>query len=311
MQEIVDTGYPDEDNIELIRAFGPNIVKMRIPEQVGYDLIDLFDNNSEHPDHSMNLAGNMTREFAIDESNMQGDAAQRFVRMLANGSGELYSYSKRCIWENIRRNATAKHIEIVNERLPLMNLSCTVHQAWGNISVAGDFNPAHTHTGQISGVGYLSLPDDSEHEWATEDHDPSAGCINFSYAERNNGLGATVLRLKPEIGCIYFFPAWLNHSVYPFRSKGERWSFSFNTTVTNLTGDLELTDEDKKAMKDAKDELISQGPAKLDDTHDALNTVEVDEHGREVSADVTDVPFDEYLKSKTQWLTDRKGSQNE
>ena len=298
-EQQVDTGYPDETNIELIRAFGPSIVKMRIPEQVGYDLIDLFDAAEKQEDHSMRLAGNMKREFALDEKNLPGDAGQRFVSMLANGSGELYSYSKRIQWENQRRNATAKHIEIIDERLPLMNLSCTVHQAWGNVSVAGDFNPSHTHTGQISGVGYLRLPDDIEQEWATEDHEPSVGCIQFSYGERNNGLAPTTLRLKPEVGCIYFFPAWLSHTVYPFRSKGERWSFSFNTTVTNLTGDLELTDEDKKEIFDARDELKIKPKVQSD-------VVEVDKHGTEVSEDVTDQPFDEYVKSKTQWLSDRK-----
>ena len=36
-----------------------------------------------------------------------------------------------------------------------MQLSCAIHSSWGNISVAGDFNP--TVAGMISGVGYLTF----------------------------------------------------------------------------------------------------------------------------------------------------------
>tara|TARA_B100001057_G_scaffold74372_1_gene68924 strand:+ start:459 stop:1373 length:915 start_codon:yes stop_codon:yes gene_type:complete len=302
MQRVEDTGYPDQE-VELIRAFGPNIIKTVIPEHVGYSLIELFENNAKADDHSHNLAGNMKREFQINDKVLNEEDANAFVKMLADGSGELYSLSKRVQWENTRRNATAKHIEIVENRLPNMNLSCTIHQAWGNISVAGDFNPAHTHTGQISGVGYLNLPPAIEQEWATEDHDPSAGCIHFSYGERNNGLGPTVLRLKPEVGKIYFFPAWLQHHVYPFRSEGERWSFSFNTTVTNLTGDLELTDEDKAQMEEARQEAIRNPiPVKgwMKDEADA------DGFLREQPQKVTELPFDEYIESRNKFIKDKK-----
>ena len=33
---------------------------------------------------------------------------------------------------------------------------------------------------------------------------------------------------KPTIGDYYIFPWYLYHMVYPFRTKGERRSFSFN-----------------------------------------------------------------------------------
>ena len=251
MQQVVDTGYP-EAKTEILRPFGPSIVKMTIPEQVGYDLTDLFERNSEAKDHSMNLAGNMKREFTIDQNVLDDNAAQGFVQMLADGSAELYKVSRYVAWENTKRTAVEKHIEIVDNRIHDMNLSCTVHQSWGNISVAGDFNPVHTHTGTISGVGYLRMPDDIEKEWESEDHDPSAGMIAFMNGNSQN-LMTNVLRIKPEAGVIYFFPAWLLHEVYPFRSTGERWSFSFNTTVENLNPDMDLTSEDKMAMQEARD----------------------------------------------------------
>lgn len=252
MQQVIDT-TPGIGNVEIMRPFGPCLIKAKIPEKVHQDLEDLFKRNTEAADHSMNLAGNMLREFTIDDKTLDAEQAQRFVQMLADGSAELYKYSKIVSWENTRRTAVDKHIEIVESRIHDMNLSCVIHQSWGNVSIAGDFNPMHSHTGMISGVGYLRLPDNIEDEWAQEDHDPSAGMITFVNGNTAS-LNTHSLRLKPEVGVIYFFPAWLLHEVYPFRSAGERWSFSFNTTIENLNSDTELTNEDKIAIFEARND---------------------------------------------------------
>jgi uncharacterized protein (TIGR02466 family) len=251
MQQVTDAqqGISIE---EVIRPFGPCIVKAKIPEQVQKDLCEAFETNLKHPDHSMNLAGNMKREFTINDSVLPGETGQRFVQMLGDGSAELYKYSKIVHWENTRRTAVEKHREIVEGRIQDMNLSCAIHQSWGNISVAGDFNPMHSHTGAISGVGYLRIPDNIHEEWEAEDHDPSVGMIQFVNGN-NMQLNTNAFRLKPEVGDIYFFPAWLLHEVYPFRSSGERWSFSFNTTIQNLNHDIDLTDEDKVAIYEARE----------------------------------------------------------
>ena len=34
--------------------------------------------------------------------------------------------------------------------------------------------------------------------------------------------------VKPHVGQIFFFPAWLLHEGYPFRGKGLRRTISFN-----------------------------------------------------------------------------------
>ena len=91
-------------------------------------------------------------------------------------------------------------------------------------------------------------PDNIEQEWASEDHDPSAGMITFIDG-RGNNLVCSHVRRKPVVGEIYFFPAWLMHYVSPFRSAGERWSFSFNINIQNLNRDLTLSSEQKKELK--------------------------------------------------------------
>ena len=60
------------------------------------------------------------------------------------------------------------------------------------------------------------------------------GYTDFRYG--TIGLNcANNIKVKPKVGDIYIFPNWLDHSVYPFRSKykkpdikGERRTFSLN-----------------------------------------------------------------------------------
>ena len=49
------------------------------------------------------------------------------------------------------------------------------------------------------------------------------------------------MKVKPKVGDFYMFPSWLDHQVYPFRSKykkpdvkGERRSFSLNIVYQTI-----------------------------------------------------------------------------
>ena len=50
---------------------------------------------------------------------------------------------------------------------------------WAVSQWAGDFNPAHMHDGDLSGVFYTKMPKSIEKERAAEDHYPSVGDIIF------------------------------------------------------------------------------------------------------------------------------------
>ena len=67
--------------------------------------------------------------------------------------------------------------------------------------------------------------------------------INFVNGS-NLSLDPNTTRSQVAVGDIYS-SAWLIHEVYPI-SEGERWSFSFNTTIENLIDDTELTISIKK-----------------------------------------------------------------
>jgi hypothetical protein len=65
-------------------------------------------------------------------------------------------------------------------------------------------------------------------------------------------------RVKPVVGDIFFFPAWLPHSVHPFRSEGERWSFSFNLSIKNMNEDVNLTDFEKAELRTERKRLLKE-----------------------------------------------------
>ncbi len=101
---------------------------------------------------------------------------------------------------------------------------------WYVRTFAGDFNPLHYHTNcHMSCVGYLSLPEGIQEEWDREDKDhyPTAGGIEMQYGQVQL-FSTNTVRIRPKVGDYYVFPWWMYHMVYPFRTKGERRSFSFN-----------------------------------------------------------------------------------
>ena len=253
-----------ENDWNCLKPFGPNIIKGRMTDKLILGLQNIFATMklkktlTVKEDESSTLAGNIKREFALDQNVMDRDVSQEFIECMKSGSSELYMENINQEWNCQRDVVNNKHKEIVEKRLKEMELELTVYSAWGNISVAGDFNPPHFHTyyrgnnqgstlGGMSGVGYLKLPDGIEREWLLEDHDPSAGMINF--LDGRPALGsAHLFRTKPVVGDIYFFPAWLMHHVHPFRSDGERWSFSFNIDISNVADDNGLTVSDKNQL---------------------------------------------------------------
>jgi len=250
------------DDFRVVRPFGPSIVQGKMSEELQKVLCDIFEQQrakeelEQHEDNAWTLAGNNKREFNILAEHL-GSNLRMFQECINQGASEIFLANTYGIWECQKDVATPLHIEMVEDNLKHINLVVSIHGVWGNISVAGDFNPPHHHVGQVSGVGYLKLPEDIEEEWLREDHDPSAGMINFWDGRPLSGA-IHMFRRKPVVGDIYFFPAWLPHSVHPFRSKGERWSFSFNIDIGNTNLDVNLSDLQKEELKKERQRLIKE-----------------------------------------------------
>jgi hypothetical protein len=96
------------------------------------------------------------------------------------------------------------------------------------------FSPVHFHSGDISGVLYLKVPEAIENEAAEEEKTyigaRRAGYITFLIGGKQQ-YSKSLISFKPQVGDFYIFPGWLLHAVEPFVGEGERRSMAFNAFV--------------------------------------------------------------------------------
>ena len=94
-------------------------------------------------------------------------------------------------------------------------------------------SPVHFHSGDLSGVLYLKVPEianEPAEEKKTYIEGRQAGYINFIDGGRQQ-YSRSIISFKPKVGDFYIFPGWLLHGAEPFRGAGERRSLAFNAFV--------------------------------------------------------------------------------
>jgi hypothetical protein len=128
---------------------------------------------------------------------------------------------------------------------------------WTVHSYAGDYNPLHDHGTRsfmgLSCILYLKVPPQIEAIGLPSEEMIAAG-VTPGFQGLNGASGAVdgftylcwgtngmrdvnMLRptqeeyVKPEVGTMIIFPAWLRHAVMPFSGEGERRTFSANINV--------------------------------------------------------------------------------
>ena len=170
-------------------------------------------------DWSHKLVGKVHKEVQIPVRNKE-HRELLFTTM----RGACVDYLK----ESIKNNTAYGWKKIAGDAVPTID---NIHMAhsWVVSQYAGEYNPWHHHSGDFSAVIYLKLPpkmnEEIKEDW--KDHYPANGLIEFMFGE-NQGFRSDNLKFKPKVGKLLMFPSWLRHFVYPFKSKGERRSMSFN-----------------------------------------------------------------------------------
>ena len=99
---------------------------------------------------------------------------------------------------------------------------------WINYQKAGEFNPPHTHSMDLSFVICLEMPTDIKEEnknFIGKSSGP--GAIAFNYGEFDKRVMHTH-HFLPTKGDMFLFPSILRHTVFPFTSNVTRISVSGN-----------------------------------------------------------------------------------
>ena len=196
---------------ELIRPFGPSILKVKIPKKIIYDLnnyIDIIIENKEKSkelNHGDKLIGDVTQEFKLEKEFME-----------------------KIGWLNFLATCTSHWIEAATQNKIKEFL---LIDSWVVRQFENEYNPLHYHSGHISGAGFLKLPKSFGAYVQKKEKTYLGGTLNLVHGSKAF-MSQAIFPIKPKVGDFYLFPHYMLHTVYPFKdTTEERRSISFNATI--------------------------------------------------------------------------------
>ena len=201
-------------SIQLIRAFGPTIAKIKIPNEMVKALNDYVDGlildkkKSKELSAGVSLAGDVTQEFKLEK-----EFSQRvgWLDLISKGVFQ---------WIQMSTNQSIKEFKMID--------------SWIVRQFQNEYNPVHMHGGHVSGAGFLKVPK-TFGKYVQEEKDGvkhyAGGTLNLIHGSKQF-LSKSTFQIRPEVGDFYFFPNYMMHTVYPFKDTDEeRRSISFNAFV--------------------------------------------------------------------------------
>ena len=192
--------------LKVLSPFGPKIAKLRFPNQLIKKINHEVDRiNSDKSlinklDYSKKLVGQVKQEISLPKS---------FIKK--NLEKIVSQYIKSFVYKSLGKKL--KKIKIKN--------------FWVVRQYSNEYNPIHFHDGHISGVGYLKVPKFTTSKKSTLKTNGTIDFINGS----KMFLSESIYNHSPKVGDVLLFPNYLMHTAYPFSTKGERRSFSFNVEI--------------------------------------------------------------------------------
>jgi hypothetical protein len=201
-----------EKNFEILKPFGPSVLKVKIPDNVVNSLNNYIDQIilNEKKTNELNLGkklvGDVTQEFKLE---------QKFIA--------------ECGWLKFLADCVQKWM-LVDQRKKLTKFELI--NSWVVRQFENEYNPVHWHSGHISGAGFLKVPSSlGKHIQDKGEKTYLGGRLTLIHGTRQF-LSNAKLQIIPEVGDFYFFPHYLMHTVYPFKgTEEERRSISFNANI--------------------------------------------------------------------------------
>ena len=206
-------------NIDLIKIFGPSILKVSIPKPIIDNLNNYIDKiildkkKSKELDIGERLVGDVTQEFELEQKIMQ-----------ESGWGQFLS------------NCVSKWIELETKN---KITKFQILKSWVVRQYENEYNPTHWHSGHISGAGFLKVPSNlGKNKQDKKQISYKGGALQLMHGSRMF-LSHSTYNILPKVGDFYFFPNYLMHHVYPFKNtKEERRSISFNAKIDDNIYDV-------------------------------------------------------------------------
>tara|TARA_R110002020_G_scaffold125899_1_gene283334 strand:+ start:1566 stop:2306 length:741 start_codon:yes stop_codon:yes gene_type:complete len=243
-----------EKNYESVSPFGPKIATLRLPPELVEDLnafCEALDEDAalaESLDHSVYLVGKVNQEITIPNE-LIAPYADFFINAIEEYMFDIaVNIHMMSSFRDDDQDFKSLKDQAIRDNMTVRTQS---QSGWIVRSVAGDYNPVHSHlTATLACVGYLRVPDwEDEIDEDLEGHSgPTHGCLQFHYGDQGE-LSVNQHTVMPRVGDFYLFPGWLQHTAYPFKSKGERRSFSINFAADMQRLSMTITKADGSVVE--------------------------------------------------------------
>ena len=192
--------------MKILSPFGPKIAKLKLSQllikKINGEVDKILTKKKiiKKLDYSKKLVGQVKQEFQLPKAFVKKNLEKVITK-------EVKKYIKK---------TTGKNTSKVN-----------IKNFWVVRQFNNEYNPIHFHDGHISGVGYLKIPPfrSSSKKLVKTD-----GSIDFISGNKML-LSESIHNHQPKTGDVILFPHYLMHTAYPFKSNGERRSFSFNLEI--------------------------------------------------------------------------------
>jgi len=192
--------------MKILSPFGPKIAKLKLPQflikKINGEVDKILTKKKliKKLDYSKKLVGQVKQEFQLPKAFVKKNLEKVITK-------EVKNYIKK---------TTGKNTSKVN-----------IKNFWVVRQFNNEYNPIHFHDGHISGVGYLKIP---SFKSSSKKLIKTDGSIDFISGNKML-LSESIHNHRPKTGDVILFPHYLMHTAYPFKSNGERRSFSFNLEI--------------------------------------------------------------------------------
>ncbi len=201
----------DKNLFEVLRPFGPTVARFTMPPELVAALNDYTDRvildkkKSKEQDAGNKLAGQVTQEFDLEKEFIVSSGLLKFLGTSVT---------------NWIKQSTSLEIKKFN-----------ILASWVVRQFKNEYNPTHWHSGHVSGVGYLKVPNTLGKSLQKNKKINPNGQLQLIHGSKQF-LSESTIDIVPKVGDFYFFPNYLMHSVFPFTdTNDERRSISFNAEV--------------------------------------------------------------------------------
>ena len=200
--------------MKIISPFGPKIAKLKFSRSLIKKInaeVDFIINKKsllKKLDYSKKLVGQVKQEFQLP---------QPFIK------------------KNLEKVISDEVKKYISQTLGKKVTKISIKSFWVVRQFTNEYNPVHYHDGHISGVGYLKIPKFVSKNMRKKSK--TDGTIDFINGNKMF-LSDSIYNHQPKIGDVILFPNYLMHTAYPFKSSGERRSFSFNIEIDSKIANI-------------------------------------------------------------------------